>query len=319
MKGAATSTIVAIAASVAGINAFVTPSCTTNVKQPSSSVVVEGVTTDSTYDIADAPTAAAEEEEEGKIFDAVEKVDKGANVIEEFVYSDIGEELRQQQTEMQLPSDYDVKENDILASLFGSNERRNDFFCNVFRRRVACFPRLCTSNQHRKLLEPPMSGIDLPSLYDTNDWISLRKRGSRDMLDKEQTSYIDLTGYIAGGGSAIIPIIPGDYLYTAKVQIEHALGLEEDVGTSMNIYHSGPSAVALNIHYDAYPVLVLQLKGEKEWIIQNNNFGQKADDVTDWRNVTLTQGDLLYVPKGVFHAATGDPEQGSTHATIGLP
>jgi hypothetical protein len=306
MKGASSTIIVAIAASVASINAFVAPSCKTHVNErpSSSSVVLESVTTT----VADAqPTAAKEEDECGN----------GDKVLEEFVYSDIGPELRQQQTDMQLPSDYDTKENDILASLFGSNEIRNDFFRNTFRHRVAYFPR--RRNNQLLLLEPPMSGIDLPSLYHTNDWIALRKRGSRDMLDKEQTSYNDLTEYVSGGGSAIIPIIPGDYLYNTKVQIEHALGLEEEVGTSMNIYHSGPSAVALNIHYDAYPVLVLQLEGTKEWILQNNNFGQKIDDITDWRNVTLTPGDLLYVPKGVFHAATGDPEQGSTHATIGLP
>ncbi|KAK1733868.1 hypothetical protein QTG54_015395 [Skeletonema marinoi] len=306
MKSA--STIVAIVASAASVAAFISPSCRSHENQtPSSAVSMSG----SVSTLADAPAAiaaAVATDDESKIFD-----DADDDMIE-FVCNDIGAELREQQAELQLPSDYDTKEDDILASLFGSNEIRNDFFRNIFGHRVAYFP----SNRHR-LLKPPMSGFDLSSLYDTNEWISLRKRGSQDMLDKEQTSYDDLTEYIAGGGSAIIPVIPGDYLHDTKEQIDHALGVEGEYGTSMNVYHSGPSAVALNIHYDSYPVIVLQLQGEKEWIIQNDNFGQNINDITDWRNVTLTAGDLLYIPKGVHHAATGDPEHGSTHATIGLP
>lgn len=291
-----TTILIAIAASAASAAAFITPSfaCSSVVSSESDTAV------------ASAPSVISDEENQILV-----------DGVTEFSCNDIGA-LRQQQAELQLPSDYDTKENDILASLFGSNEIRNDFFKNILGRRVAYFPRQCTNNeQHQQLLKPPMSGFDLSSFYDTNDWISLRKRGSQDMLDKESTSYNDLTDYIAGGGSAIIPVIPGDYLHDTKEQIDHALGVEGEFGTSMNIYHSGPSAVALNIHYDAYPVIVLQLEGRKEWIIQNGNFGETVNGITDWRNVTLTEGDLLYIPQGVYHAATGDPEHGSTHVTIG--
>ncbi len=288
-----TAVAVAIAASAASAAAFITPSFGSLVSMLSESDTA----------VANAPSAI---EENQILFDSVT----------EFC-NDIGA-LRNQQAELQLPSDYGTKEDDVLASLFGSNEIRNDFFQNILGRRVAYFPRQCTNNnQHQQLLKPPMSGFDLSSFYDTNDWISLRKRGSQDMLDKQSTSYTDLTDYIAGGGSAIIPIIPGDYLHDTKVKIDSALGVKGELGTSMNIYHSGPSAVALNIHYDAYPVIVLQLEGRKEWIIQNDNFGETINGVTDWRNVTLTEGDLLYIPQGVYHAATGDPEHGSTHVTIG--
>lgn len=139
------------------------------------------------------------------------------------------------------------------------------------------------------------------------------------MLDKERMSYEEMTGYIQGGGSIIIPITPDDYLFPFKLQIERALGVKEKDGTTKNIYHSGPSAVALNIHYDAYPVFVLQLDGKKEWTIQDDAFGRHIDDITRWRNVTMTEGDLLYIPKGVFHAATTlEGYDTTTHATIGL-
>ena len=52
---------------------------------------------------------------------------------------------------------------------------------------------------------------------------------------------------------------------------------------------------------------------------QDNAFGQNVASVTRWKNVTMMEGDLLYIPKGVFHAATtAEGCDTSTHATIGL-
>jgi hypothetical protein len=239
-------------------------------------------------------------------------------------FNDIGADLRRQQ----LLPDICIRDEErgVLSALFGSDEIRDLFFNHTYRRRVAYFPRSSggnlTEEQQKvdtKFICPPISGIDLPRLYISNEWTSLRKRGSQDMLKKEQMSYQQMTGYIKGGGSIIIPITPDDYLFPIKLNIERALGLEEEHGTTMNIYHSGPSAVALNIHYDAYPVFVLQLEGKKEWMIQDNAFGCPMCDITQWRNVTMMQGDLLYIPKGVFHAATtAEGCNATTHATIGL-
>jgi hypothetical protein len=243
-------------------------------------------------------------------------------------FNDIGADLRRQQ----LVPDLCIRDEEggILSALFGSEENRDLFFIYTYGRRVAYFPRSlgCNSTEDQpglgskfgnKFICPPISGIDLPSLYLSNEWTSLRKRGSQDMLNKDQMSYQQMTGYIEGGGSIIIPITRDDYIFPIKLQVERALGVKEENGTTMNIYHSGPSAVALNIHYDAYPVFVLQLEGKKEWIIQDDAFGRRLDDITQWRNVTMTEGDLLYIPKGVFHAATtAEGYNTTTHATIGL-
>jgi len=229
-----------------------------------------------------------------------------------FVGNDIGAELRGQQNVRYLGL-YDDEEG-ILAALFGSAEKRDHFFQHLFGRRVAYFPK-----RHSQQLEPPISTIDLPSLYETNDWTSLRKRGNQDMLDKSQMSYSSLTQYIADGGSIVIPVTPDDYLFPTKLQVERAFGVTEETGTTVNVYHSGPSAVALNIHYDAWPVFVLQLEGEKEWIIQDDAFGLPIGEIMAWKNITMTKGDLLYIPQGVFHAATtAEGYCTTTHATIGL-
>ena len=165
-------------------------------------------------------------------------------------------------------------------------------------------------------LDSPINGINLSCLYETNEWISLRIRGSRDQLDKSTMSYESMLQYLDGGGSVVIPIIPSDYLHESKKKIEIELDIAD---TSMNVYHSGPSAVALNVHYDSYPVVVLQLSGEKEWIIQNDAFGGTTKDINSWKNITMKEGDVLYIPKGIYHAATTkEGFNSTTHVTIGL-
>jgi len=242
-----------------------------------------------------------------------------------FVGNDIGTFLRDEQHDISYFTIQDKEHDDILASLFGSTNTRDDFFKHTFGHKVAYFPRTqnndttCNEQLH---LEPPIKDIDLQSLYQTNEWTSLRKRGSQDMLDKTKMNYVELSEYISDGGSIVIPITPDDYLFEKKLQIERALGMKDEI-SSMNIYHSGPSAVALNIHYDSYAVLVLQVTGKKMWMIQNGDFSN--DDYKtnvsskSWKNITMTEGNLLYIPKGVMHAATtSDGCDVSTHVTIGL-
>jgi len=246
-------------------------------------------------------------------------------VTQEFVGNDIGTFLRDEQHDMSYFSIQDEEQDDVLASLFGSSITRDEFFKHTFGNRVAYFPRTqnndttCTEEQY---LEPPIKDIDLQRLYQTNEWTSLRKRGSQDMLDKTKMSYSELSEYISDGGSIVIPITPDDYLFQTKLQIERSLGMKDEI-SSMNIYHSGPSAVALNVHYDSYAVLVLQVTGKKMWMVQNGDFS-KDDYKTNvspesWKNITMTEGDLLYIPKGVLHAATtSEGCDVSTHVTIGL-
>jgi len=173
-----------------------------------------------------------------------------------------------------------------------------------------------------------------------------------------------------GGGSAVISVdkaafVDDDSIIDSKSRriIDSLLGLKDFTqqkvhsnDTCMNIYHSGPSAKALQRHYDAYDVIVIQLQGEKVWEVQiqqgqqhegsynkqheeqeqeernedgeeKNNKGSSSHDDDDdgggskWKNLTLRKGDVLYIPKGVWHSATtsvDSPTLTSTHITIGL-
>ncbi|EJK56411.1 hypothetical protein THAOC_23703, partial [Thalassiosira oceanica] len=95
-----------------------------------------------------------------------------------FLGNPIGETMEQQQHEVKTV-EIVVRgdgEDGILGQLFGSS--RDKFFQDILGKRVAYFPR---SEMER---DSPVKGIKLSSLYETNDWISLRIRGSREQLDK---------------------------------------------------------------------------------------------------------------------------------------
>jgi len=183
-------------------------------------------------------------------------------------------------------------DNDLLISLIGNSDDCDSFFKHDFDTRFVHFSRNndpATSN-----FPPPLIGIDMKSLYDSNDYIALRIRGSHDLLDKKEMSYTAFTNYVGDGGSAVVPIIyPADYMHDFKIQIEKIF----HQNVSMNVYHSGPKAVALNLHYDAYDVFVLQLQGEKEWTIQADGERKERHSITRWENITMRSGDVLYIPE----------------------
>ena len=182
-------------------------------------------------------------------------------------------------------------DNELLISLIGNSDHCDSFFKHDFGTRFVHFSRNdpTTSN-----LPPPLIGIDMKSLYDSNDYIALRIRGSHDLLDKKEMSYTAFTNYVGDGGSAVVPIIhQADYMHDFKIQIEKIF----DQNVSMNVYHSGPKAVALNLHYDAYDVFVLQLQGEKEWTIQADGERKERHTITRWENITMRSGDVLYIPE----------------------
>ncbi|CAB9506892.1 Cupin 4 family protein [Seminavis robusta] len=197
----------------------------------------------------------------------------------------------------------------ILVSLFGSVKAFQDFWNFDFGRRVVHLSSHASATSSNGSI-----GIDMAQLYDSNEYITLRKRGTQMALNKTAMSYLEFANdyIVAGGGSAVVPITPNDYLYPRlKEPLERALQQSPE-SLSINVYHSGNQAVALNRHYDAYDVLVWQTNGKKEWEVQ-------IDASNTWKNITLQPGDLLYIPKGVYHAAT--TAQGcniSTHATIGF-
>lgn len=98
--------------------------------------------------------------------------------------------------------------------------------------------------------------------------------------------------------------------------------------TNVNVYITGPESQGFETHHDGHDVFVLQTCGRKRWRLyevqeelplegretsarQGGGWGEPV------REVELSAGDLLYLPRGVPHSAvTGDCC--SVHLTIGI-
>ena len=243
------------------------------------------------------------------------------------------------------PRHSDLLPNDdglVLASIFGSEETRDNFFANHFGSDIVHMQRTESD------LHSPVKDLTMSELFASSD-MALRNWGSSEDVDKNKMTFQDFEEYIQKGGSAVAHIVNDQTLFPIKAHIEDSLGMP----ISMNVYHSGPEGVALYPHTDRYDVIVLHLEGEKEWEIcipddnndddNNNSADLTSADVADIKevelanvagctthegesrstmvcsNTTMTPGDVLYLPKGIVHSATTSPNSPSTtHITIGL-
>lgn len=77
--------------------------------------------------------------------------------------------------------------------------------------------------------------------------------------------------------------------------------------TQTNIYITPRNAAGFSKHSDDHDVLILQIAGGKSWRVY-------APDALE---IELRSGDLLYIPRGMFHDARACGED-SIHITLGL-
>jgi hypothetical protein len=105
--------------------------------------------------------------------------------------------------------------------------------------------------------------------------------------------------------------------------------LESSLGhpTQANAYYTPRGSQGLAVHHDTHDVFVLQVSGEKRWLVYEPVFelplkhqrykkemGGPAETVLD---LVLRPGDTLYLPRGWLHEAlTSDSD--SLHLTIGI-
>lgn len=95
----------------------------------------------------------------------------------------------------------------------------------------------------------------------------------------------------------------------------------------VNMYLTPKNQKALATHYDTHDVFVLQIHGKKHWKLYNadyktpilNSFQPifKSEQLSGEKNITVSAGDLLYIPRGVPHEAVTNDES-SLHLTIGV-
>jgi hypothetical protein len=105
--------------------------------------------------------------------------------------------------------------------------------------------------------------------------------------------------------------------------------LERTLGhpAQVNAYYTPRSAQGLPVHHDTHDVFVLQVSGEKRWLVyepalelplKNQKYtpdlGEPGEAVHD---LVLRPGDMLYLPRGWLHEALTS-ESDSLHLTVGV-
>ncbi|CAE7480289.1 RIOX2 [Symbiodinium natans] len=81
----------------------------------------------------------------------------------------------------------------------------------------------------------------------------------------------------------------------------------------MNAYLTPPGAIGKPPHVDDHDVLVLQLAGEKKWLLLDSATRELQEEVV------LHAGDVLYLPQGIpHHAAAREGTSPSLHVALGL-
>ncbi|MFD3946113.1 JmjC domain-containing protein [Streptomyces sp. NPDC058579] len=108
-----------------------------------------------------------------------------------------------------------------------------------------------------------------------------------------------------------------------------AEGLERFLGTSVqaNAYASWTDREGFGLHWDDHDVVVVQVHGSKRWHLYGSTREAptfrdvespetpEGDPVAD---IVLSPGDVLYLPRGWWHAVTADQGTESLHLTFGM-
>ena len=94
-----------------------------------------------------------------------------------------------------------------------------------------------------------------------------------------------------------------NYFCRLTNELKRRLELYFQSHITINLYASFKNAGVLQRHKDPYDILIFQLSGKKQWIFDDHD-------------ITLNEGDVLFLPKYCYHFTKAIGE--SVHFTVGL-
>lgn len=107
----------------------------------------------------------------------------------------------------------------------------------------------------------------------------------------------------------------------------NALSKQATIQTQANIYLTPPESQGFDIHWDTHDVFIIQIEGSKTWRMYDGGItlpikSQRYDsdqyspgEIID--EFVLNAGEVLYIPRGVMHAAASTSDT-SLHITLGF-
>jgi bifunctional lysine-specific demethylase and histidyl-hydroxylase NO66 len=113
----------------------------------------------------------------------------------------------------------------------------------------------------------------------------------------------------------------------AIASLSNAIEVELNFATKVNAYVTPPKSQGFVTHYDGHDVLILQIQGSKTWHLYEGadvpphqlrrEKKWVAEGLPSPTDLCLEVGDVLYLPRGLIHAAEATSEP-SVHLTVGI-
>lgn len=135
----------------------------------------------------------------------------------------------------------------------------------------------------------------------------------------------ELHARLADGASLVLDSVDEMHRPLARLaeDIERALRTR----IQANLYASWTGTEGFGVHWDDHDTIVVQLDGSKHWRLYgttrpyplHRDVEQPAEPPAEpVADLVLHAGDVLYVPRGVWHAVAADQGARSLHVTCGL-
>jgi hypothetical protein len=140
---------------------------------------------------------------------------------------------------------------------------------------------------------------------------------------------LDLVGIRNDFAAGFTIVIDGVERYVRAIaSLTQSIEAELNFPVQVNAYITPPGSRGLVPHYDDHDVLILQIHGSKMWQLyegvhipphemQRRDKAVPPDLLTPPIDLRLEVGDVLYLPRGLAHAADADAEP-SVHLTVGI-
>ncbi|HUH72005.1 MAG TPA: cupin domain-containing protein [Mycobacterium sp.] len=140
---------------------------------------------------------------------------------------------------------------------------------------------------------------------------------------------LDVVGIRNDFADGFTIVVDGVQRYVRAIaSLAHSIEVELNFPIQVNAYITPPGSRGLVPHYDDHDVLILQIQGSKVWHLydgvhipphemQRRDKAVPADRLPLPTDLRLEVGDVLYLPRGLVHAADTDAEP-SIHLTVGV-
>jgi ribosomal protein L16 Arg81 hydroxylase len=183
----------------------------------------------------------------------------------------------------------------------------------------ALLPGQSAAEQLLELSRPEPSNVRLIREHDKKSADGYRLADGSLDLARVRTDFVD--------GFTIVVEDVEQYVRTIA-SLSNAIEAELNFATKVNAYVTPPESQGFVAHYDGHDVLILQIEGSKVWHLYEgvdvpaHQLRREVkwvppEHLPSSTDLLLEAGDVLYVPRGLVHAAEATAEA-SLHLTVGV-